>query len=211
MKAHVLLILACLLTTACSTNISGQWEGDPPTAAPYKNILIVALVSSDNGRYTVERSLTDQLRSSRTAASASVTLAPKLDQAPRTQPEIINMLQSSDADALLVLKVRDAATSLGKTQREKYFESHIKETSSDKDKDSWASVGSGETRDELPEIKITAEVTTTLYDVAENLRAVYSINTTTRYKDKGGEYISVIAGEIATAVSSELRTQELIK
>ena len=132
--------------------------------------------------------------------------------APNTREEIIAMLNQTGADALVVVEPVDADTKLGKTQKEKYFESHIKETPAGKDSESsWASKGSAEERFALPDIKIEAEVTATLFDAAEDYRPVYRISASSSYKEKGGDYLYTLASDIAAGIGRELRQKELIK
>jgi hypothetical protein len=206
-----LLILLTAMVSGCTTTLSGHPEGPHPGNAPYSNILVVALGIADSGRVTLERRLVANIAAGGSAAKSSIALAPKMADAPRTSEQIKSMLNETGADALLLVRLADSSAKLGKTQKEKYFESHLKETpASSDDSGSWASITSTNATDDLPDTKISVELEATLYDVAEDGRVVYSIDVKSKHKEKGGGIALALSNNVAEAVSNELHKKGFI-
>jgi hypothetical protein len=209
------IIFALLLASGCTTTTSGSWEDPHTTNAPYQHVLIVALTQSDDMRISLERQLAENLAVGGSRASVSMSMATASKDAPRTRETILAMVKEKNADAVLLLRVADASIGLGKSKKEKdkyLFGGSIEdEATSKKEQDTWATPRTSNSTDALPDSKIKAEMTADLYDIADNVRVVYSIDVKTRHKEKGGEMIFYLASNIAEGVANKLLSEGLVK
>jgi hypothetical protein len=210
-----IIIFVLLFTAGCTTTTSGSWDEPRTTKAPYNNVLIVALTTTDEMRLTLERDLVENLSVGGTTVSASASLTTGMKNAPRSRETIIAMAQEKNADAVLLLRVADASVALGKSKKEKekyLFGGAIEdEATSDKQKGTWTTPRTSNSSDALPDTKIVGEMIAVLYDVSAEPRSVYTIDVKTKYKDKGGAMINTLASNIATGVADELLRKGLVK
>jgi hypothetical protein len=208
-------IVALLFTAGCTTTTSGSWEEPRTENAPYQHVLVVALTQSDDMRISLERQLAENLSVGGSRASASMSMATASKDAPRTRETVLAMVKDKNADAVLLLRVADASVGLGKSKKEKdkyLFGGAIEsEATSKKEQDSWATPRTSNPTDALPDSKIKAEMTADLYDIADNVRIVYSIDVKTRHKEKGGEMIFYLSSNIAEGVANKLISNGLVK
>jgi hypothetical protein len=219
-----LAVLMLALVSGCTTMTTGSWEEPRTEHAFYANVLVVALHNNDSVRNTLERQvakrISGNMASVNTAnnssrASASTSLVTKLKDAPQDRESMLAMSREIDADALLLLQVKDSSVKLGKSKKEKdkyLFGGQIEDnTASSSKKGSWETPRTTNETDILPDTKINVEMQATLYDLADNNRAVYTIDVKTKYKEKGGELIYTLSSNIAEGVSNKLRQEGLIK
>jgi hypothetical protein len=213
--SNTIIICTLLFAAGCTTTTSGSWDEPRTTNAPYSNVLIVALTTTDEMRLTLERELMQNLSVGGTTVSASASLTTGLKNAPRSRETIIAMAQEKNADAVLLLRVADASVALDKSKKEKekyLFGGAIEdEATSDKQKGTWTTPRTSNSSDALPDTKIVGEMIAVLYDVSAEPRSVYTIDVKTKYKQKGGEMIFHLASNIATGVADELRSKGLVK
>lgn len=208
--AGLLAVLATLALAACSTSLSGQANGPHPANAPYQRVLVVLPQASAGGRDTAERRFVQQLGGGTTRVYASIMVAEKLADAPRTDAEIDAMAAEIGADALLIIEATDSSNKLGKTQKEKYFEDGL-DDGRKLDDDSWATRSTVDPEYDVPDVKVTVDVLITLHDVADDRRTVYVIEARSKYKDKGGNMNFTLADNIAEPTAAELRRKGFIE
>jgi hypothetical protein len=209
-------VLIFAVVSGCTTTTSGSWEDPRTENAPYNNVLVVALTSTDSTRVTLERQVAKSISGiSSSRATTSTSQVTKLKDAPRDRESILTMSRKIDADAVLFLQVEDSSTKLGKSKKEKnkfLFGGQIEDnTVSSSKKGSWETPRTTNETDILPDAKIDVEMQAVLYDIVDNGRAVYTINVKTKYKEKGGELIYTLSSNIAAGVSNKLRQEGLIK
>jgi len=219
-----LAVIIFALASGCTSMTTGSWEEPRTEHAAYTNVLVVALHDNDSVRDTLERqvakSISGNTASVNTAnnssrASASTMLVTKLKDAPRDRESMLAMSREIDADALLLLQVKDSSVKLKKSKKEKnkyLFGGQIEDNTESSSKEgSWETPRTTNETDILPDTKINVEMQAVLYDVADNGRAVYTIDVKTKHKEKGGEMIYSLSRNIAEGVSNKLRREELIK
>jgi hypothetical protein len=205
-----------VLISGCTTTTSGNWEDPRTENAPYDNVLVVAFANHDNARVTLERQVTRSISANNISkASASTSLVKKLKDAPRDRESILTMSREINADAVLLLQMEDSSVKLGKSKKEKdkylFSGPEGKNMETSDEKGSWQTPHITNETDILPDTKIDVEIQAILYDLADNNRAVYTIDVKTKYKEKGGEFIYTLSSNIAEGVSSKLRQEGLIK
>jgi hypothetical protein len=216
MMRPTLAVLMFALVSGCTTTTTGNWEDPRTKNAPDTNLLVVAFANHDSSRATLERQVTRSISgNSSSGASASTSLVTKLKDAPRDRESILTMSRKINADAVLLLQMEDSSVKLGKSKKEKdkylFSGPEGKNMATSDEKGSWQTPHITNETDILPDTKINVEIQATLYDLADNGRAVYTIDVKTKYKEKGGELIYSLSHNIAEGVSNKLRQEGLIK
>lgn len=209
-------LFALLLASGCATTTtSGSWEQPRTENAPYTHVLVVALTQSNDMRLSLERQLARNLAVGGSRASVSMSMATGSKDAPRTLETIQAMAREKNADAVLVLRVADAAVAIGKSKKDKdkyLLGGAIEdEATSKKEADTWTTPRTSNPTDALPNTKVKGEMIAALYDISDNSRIVYTVNVKTSYKEKGGQMFSILATDIAKGVADKLRGAGLVK
>ena len=212
-SAVPVVIAILLLVSGCSTVADGTWQKPRTTNAPFENVLVVAVVSSNRMRKDLERQLAEYIALGGSKASSSMLVESKLEHTPKSRESIIAMIEDTSADAVLVVRLVGESVTAGKTQAKAYVNvgpqaeiiehPHVTEV--------WVSDYSLHQTEGFLVAESDTKMEALLYDIADKGRVVYKISVESRYEEDRGDPTFVISDNVATAVARKLRHAGLVR
>jgi hypothetical protein len=208
LRQRVFLFLAIAMAlAACSTapTITTSQAVSESADASYRKILVIALFSSDESRWSFERELVRQLSEAGVTAAGSISLREK--NTPITRTTILAMLEKFDADAVLVTQVASVQSELEMKDMRPEASYKVSPTR-------YFDVWNVDLREyvEPQEAEVTSALVlaTQLYDVSTK-EAVWAIESESEIVQDSGNasYYPYIVAE-ATAIVGEMSTVGLI-
>ena len=207
--------LALLAIAGCGTGTSATGEWRPPRSAnvPFSNVLVVGISANSRVRRSFEEQLVQYLSAGGTKASASILLGSAMGSETLTRDAVLAMVKDTGADAVVVTKLIRRTVKAGETQETVDIKIGPQITVYE-DAGLTEIFASNITMTEEPgqlTAKSKAALETSVYDVADKGRVVYKIATTSKFTEINGDAIIDITGNIAEAVSKQLRSDHLVR
>jgi hypothetical protein len=208
----VVMAATLLLLGGCSTVSTGNWQEPRTTNIPYDNILIIGVTPDADMRLELEQHCAEGINVGVTRATKSIYLEPDVDHPPQTQASLHAMLNKTGADAVLVIRVLSKSVKAGKTQAEAYINigPQITVIQDPGVTEVWLSNYTIHQTDGQLIAKTDSRMEAFLYDVKDNGRGVYKISVETKIEENGGDPTYVVASNVATEITKDLRQDGLI-
>jgi hypothetical protein len=194
------------------TSASGDWREPQTTNAPYDHVLVVGVTPSSRVRRSFEHQLSDAISTGSTKASASVFVASDIRARDLSAETVKAMVEKSGADAVLVTRLLARTVTAGISQERVDVKPGETVTVIEEPGMTEIYAANYSLNLEPGELvaKSKATIESTLYDVADNGRIVYVINTNSKFEETDGDALVDITGDIADAVADRLRSDRLI-
>ena len=219
MRTPVLTIfstLALLSLAGCGTGTSatGEWKEPRSVNAPYSSVLVVGMAENSRVRRSFEEQLAAYLSAGGTKASASILVGSSLLGSEALSKESVTaMVKSTGADAVVVTRLLKRTVKAGET-RETVDVKLGPQVTVVEEPGLTEVFASNVTYTQVPgqlTAKSKAILETSLYDVADKGRVVYTIATESKFEEINGDAIIDITGDIADAISKQLRSNRLVR
>jgi len=206
------LVVAGCATTSYKT--TGEWQQPRTRDVPFQTVLVIAIVPDANARRTFEQTvaeaITDGGARGIVAYSLSGQKAPKL-----TRETVVAMAENSGADSVLVARVLDRATQVGKSQEETIFHAGpVTKVVQNEDASFTRALTTNYAVEVVPGsmvIEADAVLESSLYEPATGDKLVYRA-TTRGHFELGADYrVEEVAYRFALSLAKRLRSDRVIQ
>ena len=210
-----LLAITLVLGSAisgCATTSRSEWKAPRPASAPYENMLVVAVSWTENLRRDIEELVVNELANDQTRVLSSYRIETEQERRYQSKEHILELLQETDADSLLVVWIVSEEVKMALTQAQGYIDygpqvtvyehPHMTEI--------WVSDYTVKETQQLLTDDIDIRMEAVLYDVQQNAHPIYAIDVETKYEETGSDTDWIVATRISEVISKKLRSAGLV-
>ena len=214
------VLCACMFYLAaagCATtsyNSTGEWQQPRTRDVPFQTVLVVAIVPDSNARRTFERTVAEAITDGGAIGIAAYSLSRQ--RAPElTREMVVAMAENTGADSVLVARVLDRATQVGKSQEETIFHAGpVTKVVQNEDATFTRALTTNYAIEVVPGsmvIKADAVLESSLYEPATGDKLVYRA-TTQGHFELGADYrVEEVAHRFALSLAKRLRSDQVIQ
>lgn len=198
---------AAVVACGARTSVSGDWAEGATRREPFSHVLVVGVSPNSRVRRSFEVALAEKLATRGGKATAAVQTA---ESRPQLTPDVIAaMVKSTGADAVAVTRVASRKVAPQETKtRTGVKTQHPANLNGGAGLVELFSLEYNE-YEEPGELRAeaTAVVETSVYEAAGAGRLVYSLTTTSAYREERDDVI----GDVAAAIAAKLRREGLVR
>jgi hypothetical protein len=214
------ILCACMLnlaTAGCATtsyNSSGEWQQPRTRDVPFQTVLVIAIVPDANARHTFEQTVAEAITDGGARGIAVYSLS-RQKAAKLTREMVVAMAENSGADSVLVARVLDRATQVGKSQEETIFHAGpVTKVVQNEDATFTRALTTNYAIEVVPGsmvIEADAVLVSSLYEPATGDKLVYRA-TTRGHFELGADYrVEEVAYRFALSLAKRLRSDQVIQ
>ena len=201
-------VLAFVLQSCgARTSVTGTWLEQPSGAVPFRHVLVIGVSPNSRVRRSFEIALAEELAARGGKASAAVQTP---ESRPQLAPQIVSsMVRSTGADAVLVTRLASRKVSAEETQGRVGVKTQRPMN---------LNGGAGlvelfsldyQEYEEPGELRATstAVVESSLYEADNSGRLIFTLTTTSEFREGRDDVI----GDVAKAIATKLRREGLVR